>query len=658
MTLNPSSAAGLSACTPAQARINSPEKGTACPASSELGTVSIEVPTLPPGSLNGKIYLGGPESGPITGPPYTMYLDAESTRYGVSVRVKGSVTPNESTGQVTTTFSENPEQPFTSVSLKFKTGALAPLANPLICGTASSTASFSPLTGTATQTPFVEPFTVDSNGAGGACSPLPFALSQGTEYEPATAGAHTNYTYDLGREDGQQYLSQVKTVLPEGLVGQIPLVTQCGETQANEGTCSSASRIGTATVQAGAGPTPYTFSGPVYFTGPYHGAPFGLSISVPSIAGPFNLGNVVTRSTINVDPSTARVTVTSVVPTIVKGVPIRLRSISVDTNKQGFLLNPTSCGVLATESTLTSTLGATQNLSSPFQTSNCTGLAFKPSFKAAAGGKTSKANGASLETTINQPAGQANIKGVLVQLPKQLPSRLTTLNKACPEKTFAANPYSCDAGSFVGSARANTPTLPGKLQGPAILVSHGGEAFPDLDLVMEANGVRVIVVGNTKITKGITTTNFQTTPDVPVSSITVLLPTGPHSALAANGNLCTSSLVMPTTITGQNGKQIKQNTKITATNCSVMIVGQKVVGDTAYLTLRTFEAGRVSGRGSNVASVYRTFKGAQKKVSLKVPLTSGGRSKGRPLKVRVRVGFVPKKKGAASSVAYTTVTFR
>jgi hypothetical protein len=175
---------------------------------------------------------------------------------------------------------------------------------------------------------------------------------------------------------------------------------------------------------------------------------------------------------------------------------------------------------------------------------------------------------------------------------------------------------------------------------------------------MEANGVRVIVVGNTKITKGITTTNFQTTPDVPVTSITVLLPTGPHSALAANGNLCTSSLVMPTTITGQNGKTVKQNTKIAVSNCGVRVVGQKVVGDTAYLTVQTYAPGRLSGRGPNLATVYRSLGQAQKTASLKVPLTTSGRFKGRPLRVRVRVGFVPKKKGAASSVAYTTVTFR
>jgi hypothetical protein len=659
MTMNPSAAHGLEACTPAQARIHSLTPGVACPGGSKIGTVTLNVPGLPAGSLKGELYLGGPESGPITGPPYTIYLDAESSTYGISVRLKGLVVPNETTGQLTTTFSENPEQPFSEAILHFNTGALAPIANPLTCGTATTTTTLTPFSGKTPPPTAVGPFTVDSNGSGGACaSPLPFALSQSTEYLPNTAGAHTNYNYSLARADGQQYLSQVKVVLPPGLVGAIPTVTQCGEAQANAGTCSPASRIGTASVLAGAGPTPYPFSGPVYLTGPYNGAPFGLSIVVPAVAGPFNLGNVVTRSTINVDPSTTRVTVNSVLPTIVKGVPMRLKNISVDTNKQGFLFNPTNCSLLATESTVTSTLGATQSLSTPFQAENCSALAFKPTFKSTAGGKTSKANGASLETTINQPAGEANLKSVLVQLPKQLPSRLTTLNKACPEKTFATNPYSCDAGAFVGTGRANTPTLPGKLQGPAILVSHGGEAFPDLDLVMEANGVRVIVVGNTKITKGITTTDFKTTPDVPVSSVTVLLPTGPHSALAANGNLCTSSLVMPTTITAQNGKTFKQSTKIAVKNCPVQIVGKKVVGNTAYLTIRTFEAGRISGSGPNLSTVARHLGSAQKQASLKVPLSGGGRSKGRPLSVRVRVGFFPKKHGAATSVAYTTVTFR
>jgi hypothetical protein len=652
MTLNPSAAAGLTACTPAQARIHSSVAGVACPASSELGTVSLEVPTLPPGSLKGSMYLGGPESGPITGPPYVVYVDAESARYGVSVRIKGETTPNEVTGQVTTVFSENPEQPFTKAILHFKEGALAPVANPLSCGKATSEGTFLPFTEPPAKT-LSSAFTVT-----GCPATLPFALTQSTQNQTGTAGGHTNYTFNLARNNGEQYLSQVKTTLPPGLVGAISIVTPCTEAQAVANACPEASQIGTATAIAGSGPTPFTFGGGVvYLTGPYKGAPYGLSVVVPAVAGPFNLGPVTTRATLNVNPYTDQVTTTSVLPTIVKGVPIRLRNIRVSVNKQGFLFNPTNCSTFATESTLTSTLGATQNVSTPFQVTECQKLAFKPSFKATASGKTSKANGAGLETTINQAPGQANIKSVLVQLPKQLPSRLTTLQKACPEATFAASPWICPKGSYVGGARANTPLLPSKLTGPAILVSHAGAAFPDLDLVLEANGVRTIVVGNTKITKGITTTNFAATPDVPVTSVTVNLPVGPHSALAAFGDLCTSSLVMPTTITGQNGGKVKQNTKIGTTGCGVRIVGHKVVGNTAFLTVQTFAAGRISGSGGSLATVYRHLRTAERATTLKVSLSGAGRRRGKPFRTRVRVGFVPSRRGQATSTAFVTVTF-
>ncbi len=422
MTLNPSAAAEVKkACTPAQARIHNSTFGVECPEESKVGTVTLEVPTLPPGSLTGALYLGGPEGKPIEGPPYTMYLNAESKRYGVDVRLQGSVTPNETTGRLTATFEKNPEQPFSDAILKFTGGELAPIANPLTCGAASSAASFTPYTGQPAFAPSISPFTVDSNGSGGACSsPLPFALSQSAvNQSPGYAGAKTSFTLNIGRSEGQQYLSQIKTVMPAGLVGLLPTVTQCPEPQAGKGECSGASEIGTVNVAAGSG-HPYGFRGNVYLTGPYGGAPFGLSIVVPAIAGPFNLGNVVTRGTINVEPYTARVVATSNVPTIYKGIPLRLRGISVEINKQGFLQNPTNCGTLATETTLTLTLGTTQSLLTPFQVGECSKLPFKPLFGSATGAKTSKANGASLETTLNLPVGQANVKSVLVQLPKQL----------------------------------------------------------------------------------------------------------------------------------------------------------------------------------------------------------------------------------------------
>jgi hypothetical protein len=661
MTLNPSAAHGLEGCTPTQIGIHT-RNTVECPASSKLGTVTLNVPGLPAGALQGSIYLGKPQSGPITKPPYTIYLDAESSRYGISVRLKGEVTPNEATGQVTTVFSENPEQPLGNAILSFNTGALAPIANPLACGTALTTTTLTPFSGTAAKSP-TSAFTVDSNGSGGACPATPpFSLSQSTQSTNPNGGGHTFYTFNLARADGQQYLGAARTVLPAGLAGAVPLVTQCGEAQANAGTCPSSSQIGTAIVQAGAGSSPYTFSGPVYFTGPYNGAPFGLSIVVPAVAGPFNLGNVITRSMISVEPYTARVVATTVLPRIVAGVPIRIKNISVTVNKSGYLYNPTYCGALATESTLSGftlnggPITGTQLVSSPFSVANCSKLKFKPSFKSASAAKTSKANGASLETTINQAPGQANIRSVKVQLPVQLPSRLTTLQQACLAATFEANPFHCPSGSFVGGVRANTPLLPQKMTGPAILVSHSNLAFPDLDLVLQGNGVRVILVGNTDIKKGITTTTFATTPDVPVSSVTVNLPIGKHSALAAFGNLCAKPLLMPTTIVGWNGPTIKQNTRIFVRGCPVKILRHRVRGNAAFVTVETFAGGRVSGSGGGLRTVYRYLRGPAT-ITLRVPLSRSGEGRGRPFGTRVRVGFVPSSHSEHASISFTGVRF-
>jgi hypothetical protein len=657
LTLNESAAHGLEACTPKQARITSPTPGVECPEGSKIGTVLLNVPGLPPNSLEGNVYLGGPESGPITGNPYTIYLDAESKRYGISVRLKGKAEANESTGQVTTTFEENPEQPFSNAILTFKTGPRAPLANPLACGNAQTEALLTPFSSTEVVQR-LSSFVVDSDGKGGACSsPLPFAPTQGTSVVPSVAGAKSAFTFNLERPtDGQQYLKEVTTVLPRGLVGLIPAVEQCSEAQISSDTCPAGSQIGTVTALAGAGSEPYEFTGKAYFTGPYKGAPYGMAFIIPAVAGPFNLGNVVTRATVNVETYSARVVVGSVLPTVVKGgVRVRLKRVTVNVNRPGFLQNPTYCGALTTDSNVIGNFGASKPLSTPFQVGNCSALSFKPSFKAKTSAKVTKQNGTSLETTLTVPSGGSNVKSTFVTLPIALPSRLTTLQKACPEATFKANPFSCPSGSFVGGVRANTPALPSKMKGPAILVSHGGAAFPDLDLVLEANGVRVIVVGNTDIKKGITTTNFAEAPDAPVTSVTVNLPAGPHSALTGHGNLCRNTLLMPTTITGWNGTVFKQKTKIQVTGCGVQIVGKKVIGKTAYLTIRTFAAGRITARGKGVKRASRRLRGAVKATTLKVRLKAGAH---RPKRVRIRVGFTPKNRKVGKSSASVRVLFR
>jgi hypothetical protein len=672
MTLNPSAAHGLEACTPKQIGIGTREP-VRCPIGSKIGTVTLNVPDLPPESLQGNLYLGGPESGPITGPPYTMYVDAESARYGISMRLKGTVVPNEATGRVTASFTENPQQPFSDVILHLDGGPLAPLANPLACGTATTETSLVPYIGAfATQTPSSS-FVVDSNGSGGACaSPLPFTLAQSTSNQPATAGASTSFALTLTRPAGQQYLTQVHTVLPAGLVGRIPAATLCAEAQiaeaqAGTGGCPASSRIGSVTVLAGAGPAPYQFNGSFYLTGPYNGAPYGLVFVVPAVAGPFSLGNVVTRATLNVEPYTARVVVAGSVPTIFKGIPLRMQSLTVEANRQGFMLNPTSCATLATESLLTGTtlLGSstttTQSVSSPLATEECGKLAFKPSLTAIAGGKPTRANGANIEVNISQASGEANIKQVTTTLPKQLPVRQSTLTKACPQATFEAGPApgGCKSESKVGTATATTPVLPGTLTGSAYLVSHGNEAFPNLDLILRADGVTVILVGHTNITNSIITTSFESLPDVPVSSFSLYLPSASNSLLAANGNLCTSNLVMPTTIIAQNGAKITQSTKITTRNCPVQIVKHKTAGTTATMTVQVPAAGSISAGGTDLKFNKRNV-GKAERTTIKASLTRTGQEvlrKFRQLRIKVRVGFVPKKKGA-SSKAYATVTFR
>ncbi len=311
MTLNPAAAHGLQACTPAQFA------SSQCPAASIVGSAAIET-DLPPHSLGGNVYLGSPTPGPISGPPFTIYIEASSA-YDVVVRLEGKVQADPGSGRLQATFTENPPLPFGELILHFNGGARAPLANPLSCATGQVEAAFTPYTGEPAATSSV-PF------ASTGCPPqLPFALAQSTNESSASAGAYTSYTFRLGRKDGEQYLRHLRTVLPEGLIGAIPSLTPCSGAQAQGNACTGASLIGSATVDVGAGGEPYELSGPVYLTGPYAGAPYGLLIPVHAAAGPFDFGTVLTRATLTVDPYSGRVIATSTLPTIVAGVPLRLK---------------------------------------------------------------------------------------------------------------------------------------------------------------------------------------------------------------------------------------------------------------------------------------------------------------------------------------------
>jgi len=247
--------------------------------------------------------------------------------------------------------------------------------------------------------------------------------------------------------------------------------------------------------------------------------------------------------------------------------------VNVTIDRPGFMFNPTSCARMDVAGTLTGGLGASAQASVPFQVTNCASLQFKPTFRVSTQARTSKKNGASLDVKVTSSQGQANIRGVAVTLPKQLPSRLTTLQQACPGAAFNANPASCPVGSNIGTATARTPVLTSPLTGPAYLVSHGGAAFPDLVIILQGEGITLELVGSINIKKSITSSTFASVPDAPISSFELKLPQGPHSGLTAvlptkaKRNLCGTSLTMPTVMTGQNGAQLKQNTKIQVTGC-------------------------------------------------------------------------------------------
>jgi len=294
---------------------------------------------------------------------------------------------------------------------------------------------------------------------------------------------------------------------------------------------------------------------------------------VPTKAGPFDLGTVVVRARVEVDPTTAQLTVTTdPLPQVVNGVPVNLRLVNVTINRPNFVYNPTSCEHSDVTGNITGVRGTTVSLSNAFQVTNCAALKFAPKFTVTTKGRTSRAIGASLDAKLTYPKATlgklVNIAKVKVSLPRQLPSRLTTLQKACPAETFQANPATCPAASSIGTATATTPVLPVPLNGPVYFVSHGGQAFPDLVVVLQGYGVTIDLTGSTFISKkGITSTTFNTVPDVPVGSFELKLPQGPNSALAANGGLCKNKLTMPTTFTAQNGQTLHQATPITPTGC-------------------------------------------------------------------------------------------
>jgi hypothetical protein len=542
-----------------------------CPTASKIAKVTIKTPLLE-GELEGAVYLAAPQNflgGPLENPfksLVAMYLVAEEPVHGVLVKLPAKVQLCENTGetiagkrcasagQIVTTFENTPQLPFSDLQLEFYGTDRAPLATPAQCGTYNTETSFTSWDGETTS-PSSE-FSIDSAPNASSCTypgqALPFSPSLSSGTPNNNAGAFSDLTTTLNREDGQQHIQQVTLHYPAGLSGILSGVELCGEAQANAGTCGPGSEIGETIVSVGLGDDPFTVTGgKVYLTGPYDGAPFGLSIENPAKAGPFDLQEgrpVVVRAKIEVNPITAALTVTTdasgehAIPTIIDGIPLQIKHVNVNITRPGFTFNPTSCNKAEVTGSVSSAEGATSPVSIPFQVASCEHLKFEPKVSVSTQGHTSKVDGASLTYKIaypNVPQGtDADIHYVKVELPGELPSRLTTLQKACIQGTFQANPAGCPKESVIGHAKAVVPNIPVPLEGPVYFVSNGGEAFPNLVMVLQGYGVTIELVGDTLIRNGVTSTTFKTVPDNPVTSFEINLPEGKFSALAANGNLC------------------------------------------------------------------------------------------------------------------------
>jgi hypothetical protein len=594
--LSPSAANGLQACSEAQigfegfnatAQINEFSTGdVSCPDASKVGTVKIKTPLLTH-ELEGDVYLATPAPNGEGGKnPFNslvaLYLVAKDPVSGVLVKLAGEGHVDEGTLRVSTTFKNTPQVPFEDLKIKLFGGPRASVTTPPLCGNYATDAAFEPWSGTGVVNVLGPPeeFNISSGVGGSGCpGSVPFNPGFTAYTTNPQAGAFTGFQLELTRPDGNQALQGLSMHLPPGIAAMLSSVTLCSDAQAAASACPPDSEVGHATAVAGLGSEPYVQEGGrVFITGPYGNAPFGLEIVTPAVAGPFDLGLVTVRSKLFIDPNNASVMIVSdPLPTQLKGIPLQLKRVIATVDRPNFQFNPTSCAPMSIDGSISGAEGATQPVSSPFQVGNCSALPFSPKLTASAAGAASKANGTSFAVKLESAGlGQANIAKVSLALPKELPSRLTTLQKACVAAVFEANPASCPPESVIGQASIHTPVLRNPLSGPAYLVSHANAGFPDVEFVLQGEGVMLVLDGKTDIKKGITYSRFESAPDAPFTTFETTLPAGPHSALTANVpetakfSLCGQSLQMPTEITAQNGALIKQATKIAVTGCATV----------------------------------------------------------------------------------------
>ncbi|HEY1354877.1 MAG TPA: hypothetical protein VGF09_01045 [Solirubrobacterales bacterium] len=601
MGINPSAANGLVACTEEQFG-----KGTmnpvACPPASKVGTVTVETPPLPPGSLTGDVYVGQQKSSdPASGELYRLFVVAGSQRYGISARLIGNVKANPQTGQLTTVFDDAkfgraplpglPEVPFSSFKLDFNDGPRAPLTSPGSCGPHTATTVLSPWTENPPATPSDE-FTLTAAPGGGACAATlagrPFSPSFKATTDNPKGGAFSPFRVHITRAAGQQELKGATVDLPPGLTAKLAGLKYCpgsalaaaaansGRNEAAVSSCPSSSFVGTATVHTGSG-DPLQIGGKVFLAGPYAGAPLSLAVVTPATAGPFDLGSVVLRVALMVDPETAQVhAISDPIPHVFGGALLDISSVDVNLDRKNFSLDGTNCSPMAVGATLRGGGADPTNpaafsafpASVPYQWSSCQGLGFKPKLSLQMFGATRRAKNPKLKAVLKAREGDANIKRAVVTLPKGLILDQSNIAKVCTRTQFAAN--ACPGNSRYGFARAFTPLLDKPLEGPVRLRSSNN-LLPDLVASLHGQ-IDVDLAGKIDTSKGRIRNSFNTVPDVPVSRFELTVRGGKKGILTNSLNICKKKK-------GKKPKKLKASVKLFAQN------GKKA--NNTHLTVKT-----------------------------------------------------------------------
>ncbi len=586
--LNPSAANGLVGCTDAQFG-KGQTTPVACPAASKIGTVSIQTPVLPQDSLPGVVYLGQQLSrDPESGQEYRIFIDAESSRYGISVRLVGHVYANAATGRLTAVVSDAPQVTFSQFKLSFDGGDRAPLTSPPTCGPNLTETKLTPWSGQAAAAPSGAIVLTNAPG-GGPCAPTmaarPFAPGLAAAPESNRAAAYSPFHADLTRPQGQQELKGIDVTLPPGATAKLKGIPYCppaaiaaaagraGAAERQSPSCPAASHVGVASIRAGTGSAPLRVDGDVYLAGPYKGAPLSLAVLTPALAGPFDLGTVVVRVALYVDPETAQVrAVSDPIPDVFGGAKLDIRSISVDLDRGGFTRNGTSCGALASTGTLAGGGADPTNpaafssvpVSVPFRASGCGQLKFKPRLKLRLFGATHRTQHPRLRAALIANPKQADVARASVALPHAIFLDQSSLGAVCTRPQFAAE--QCPKSSIYGHARAFSPLLDKPLEGPVVLRSNPAHTLPDMVAHLRGQ-VTIDLAGRIDSFKGGIRTTFEHVPDVPVRKFVLNLPGGKHGLLVASTNLCRKTPRAIVRLKGHNGRTANRHQKLRSAAC-------------------------------------------------------------------------------------------